>query len=223
MNSIFIHVLAEGPTEKNFIDKILTPHLAIKNIYMTVSVVDKPGEKGGNVKFSRTINEIASFLKQWDQRYLTTFIDYYGVKEWPGIIDMRENMTPIKKADHINHSTQCEVNEKFSELRSNERFIPFIAIHEFEALLFSDSQILASKLNVEKSDIDAILAECGEPENINNSPHTAPSKRLDAMPGKFKKTTTGIAVAQEIGLNKIREKCPVFNQWITKIENLKAI
>jgi hypothetical protein len=72
--------------------------------------------------------------------------------------------------------------------------------------------------------IDDILRECREPENINDSSITAPSKRLDILSNnRFKKTTTGITIAKEIGLQKIREKCPIFNEWLTKIENLKAM
>ena len=224
MNNVSIHVLAEGITEKKFIESILTPYLANKNIFMTVSVIDKPGEKGGDVKFTRTIREIGNFLKQRNERYVTTFIDYYGIKEWPGTDKVSANMRPLEKADHINTSTLYEVNEQLALFRSNERFIPFIAIHEFEALLFSEPQILASKLNVDKSVIDAIITECREPENINNSPQTAPSKRLNFLTDeRFRKTTTGIIIAKEIGVERIRDKCPVFNQWLAKIENLQPI
>jgi hypothetical protein len=93
-------------------------------------------------------------------------------------------------------------------------------MYEFEALLFSDSQILADKLQVSKELIDNILSECHEPENINDSPASAPSKRLEAISDRFKKTTTGITIAKEIGLQKIREKCPIFNEWLTKLEHL---
>lgn len=67
----------------------------------------------------------------------------------------------------------------------------------------------------------APLDECGEPEAINNSPQTAPSKRLDNWcDGKFKKTTTGIAIAEEIGISTLREKYRVFNAWLNQLEAL---
>ena len=40
-------------------------------------------------------------------------------------------------------------------------------------------------------------------------PETAPSKRLDAWTnGQYGKTTTGIVIAEEIGIDKMRQACP---------------
>ena len=110
----------------------------------------------------------------------------------------------------------------FDEYGADWRFIPYVAMHEFEAMLFSDPKLLAEQLKVPESDINDILAECGEPENIDDSPLTAPSKRLDNLSTRFKKTSTGIAIAKAIGLVKIKEQCPLFNKWMTEIECLKG-
>lgn len=106
--------------------------------------------------------------------------------------------------------------------QSERRFIPYISVHEFEALLFSDSTSLAEAIEIKENKITCILDECGEPEAINNKQETAPSKRLDKLSknGKFPKTTKGITIATEIGIDKIRGKCPVFNNWIAKLESL---
>jgi len=91
-------------------------------------------------------------------------------------------------------------------------------MHEFEALLFSDPYELSKQLQVSQKEIDKILKVCGDPEKINDSPSFSPSKRLQKLSSRFKKTTTGITVAKNIGLIKIREACPVFNKWLTEIE-----
>lgn len=225
----YIEVVAivEGPTEQIFIREILSPYLAENNIIITPIIITKPGQKGGDVKFSRAKNDIERHLKQRQDTYLTFFIDYYEIKQdWPGV-DLNENerktLSVAQKAKRVNDSTTEKVNDLFGEYRSDKRFIPYIAMYEFEALLFSDSQILANKLNVAKSIIDAILNDCQEPENINDSPDTAPSKRLEQLSNRFKKTTTGIAIAKEIGVTKIRAQCPIFNAWLTQIENVKVI
>lgn len=103
---------------------------------------------------------------------------------------------------------------------SDRRFIPYVSMHEFEALLFSEPKTLAEQLHVPQSKISKILSECGEPENINLSPQTAPSKRLELLSDRFKKTTTGIAVAKAIGLVRIRENCPIFHGWLSVVEKL---
>jgi len=65
-----------------------------------------------------------------------------------------------------------------------------------------------------------LLRLCGEPEAINDSPQTAPSRRLDAWSKnkKFPKTSSGISVARRIGIAQIRKKCPVFDAWIGNFE-----
>ena len=99
--------------------------------------------------------------------------------------------------------------------------IPNSLLHEFEALLFSDPATLASSLRVNQQSVDLILEECGEPEAIDDSPQTAPSKRIEQLYSRFKKTSNGIAIAQAIGIEQMRSKCPVFGGWLTRLEALK--
>ena len=113
------------------------------------------------------------------------------------------------------------MDELFRDWDSERRFIPYVSMHEFEALLFSEPQKLAEQLNVSKSKIDKILSDCGEPENIDDSPQTAPSRRLEDLSDRFKKTSTGIMIAKAIGLTKIRESCPIFTNWLRSVEDLR--
>ena len=169
--------------------------------------------------------DIGNHLKQRTETYVTTFVDYYGIKEWPGTDSVPENSKPDHIAKHINKETKKEINNQFSELGSNRRFIPYMSIHEFEALLFSDSALLASELDINETKISDVLTTHGEPEAINNSPQTSPLKRLDAWSQqgsktKFAKTSTGITLAKRIGIPKMREKCPVFNAWLGRLETI---
>jgi hypothetical protein len=217
-----IVVLVEGPTEKIFISDILVPYLADKGVFMIPIIISKPGQKGGDVKFARVKNDIELHLKQRPDTYLTLFVDYYGIKnDWPGLDEAKEQSTPKSKAERINRATKTVVNKLFRDCGSERRFIPYIAMHEFEALLFSEPQELAKQLNVPQSKIDRILLECGEPENIDDSPNAAPSKRLEDLSDRFKKTSSGIAIAKAIGLTKIRESCPIFTTWLRSVEDLR--
>lgn len=220
-NNVAIVVLVEGPTEKIFIADIVVPHLAAKGVYITPIIISKPGQKGGDVKFARVKNDIGLHLKQRPDTYLTLFVDYYGIKnDWPGYDDSKSQGTPEGKAAAMLAATKTEVNAIFGEFNSENRFIPYVSMYEFEGMLFSETEKLAKTLQVPKEKIDAILTECGEPEHINDSPHTAPSKRIENLSARFKKTTTGIAIARAIGLQTIRERCPLFNKWLTAIEML---
>lgn len=218
-----IVALVEGKTEQIFIQDIVTPYLARKSIFMTPIIVSKPGQKGGDVKFARVKNDIELHLKQRPDTFLTLFVDYYGINnDWPGLAEAKKQSTPRDKAEKVNSAVKYEVNNIFGDHGSDRRFIPYIAMHEFEALLFSDPEKLAEHLQVPQPDIDRILRECGEPENIDDSPITAPSKRLEKLSSRFKKTSTGIAIAKAIGLGNIRAQCPIFDEWLTEIEILKG-
>jgi hypothetical protein len=200
----------------------VSPYLARKGIYITAIIISKSGQKGGDVKFSRVKNDIGLHLKQRDDTFLTLFVDYYGIKtDWPGLKEAKKQSMPSGKAEKINSATKFRVNQLFDDHGSDRRFIPYVAMHEFEAMLFSEPQILADLLDVRQSDIDKILMECGEPENIDDSPYSAPSKRLEILSPRFKKATTGIAIAKTISLDKIRSQCPIFNEWLSEIEILK--
>ena len=215
-------VIVEGLTEKIFIKDMITPYLAQRGIYVTPTEVSKPGQKGGDVRFARVKHDLELHLKQRRDTFVTLFVDFYGIgNDWPGIEEARRKKIPAKIAEAVNTATMEAVQSLFGQTDPNRRFIPFVAVHEFEALLFSDAGILAAELGIKPEKVVAILRECGEPEKINNSSETAPSKRLESLSGdRFKKTSTGIAIARAVGLSKMRAACPLFDAWISTLENL---
>ncbi len=59
------------------------------------------------------------------------------------------------------------------------------------------------------------------PEEIDDSPITAPSKRIEhIIPGKYQKSFHGPLIATRIGITAMRDACPHFNGWLTKLELL---
>lgn len=214
-------VLVEGWTEQRFIKQVLAPYLAPSKVYLTPIILDKPGQKGGDVKFSRARNDIGRHLKQRSDTWVSTLVDYYGNKpDWPGFAASKALPDHAQKAGTMNQAKAAEVARLFPECHPETRFIPYVSMHETEALYFSDPACLASNLGVSQQRIDAILNECGEPERINDRPETAPSKRLERLANRFKKTTTGIAIAEQIGIPRMRAACPLFDAWIARISAL---
>lgn len=217
-------VLVEGPTEQNFVKELLVPALSLKGVFLKPIILDKPGEKGGDVKFARAQNDIERHLKQRSDTYLTLLVDYYGIKgDWPGYRESKNQSDHKRKARMMMEATAEEVARLFPDQNPSRRFIPYVSMHEIEALYFSDPACLAEKLGVITERVEEIVRKCGEPEAINDSNITAPSKRLDELSDRFKKTSTGIAIAKAIGLPRMREACPLFNEWLTKLENLVGV
>ena len=66
----------------------------------------------------------------------------------------------------------------------------------------------------------AITVEFDTPEDINDSPTTAPSKRIKRLIPSYRKRLDGPPLAAEIGLNGIRSECPRFDAWLHRLESL---
>ncbi len=223
-NYVEAYVIVEGPTEQSFVRGILAPQLGVKNVFLEPSLIGKPGHKGGRVSLQRAITDIENFLKQRSNTLITTMFDYYGLAgHWPGRNlneDERRTLSASQKAQKVESGLFDLIQKQNPSINVTDRFIPFFVMHEFEGLLFSDPAILAQKLSIAEDVVRQIVAECGEPEEINDSTQTAPSKRLDILvPGKYRKTTQGIAIARAIGLTKIRQASPHFNRWVNQLEN----
>jgi hypothetical protein len=214
-------VLVEGATEQRFVKQVLGPYMADRGIYMTSIILSKPGQKGGDVKFARARNDIEKHLKQRRDTRVTLLVDYYGIRgDWPGYAVSKLQADHKRKAQIMNDATATEVQHLFPGQNSATRFIPYVSMHEMEALYFSDPACLANVLGVSRKKVDKILSECGEPEKINDHNQTAPSKRLEALSDHFKKTSTGIMIASEIGVPKMRTACPLFDAWLSRLESL---
>ncbi len=221
-NHAEVVVLVEWQTEQQFVKQLLAPYLAQRGVFLTPIILDKPGEKGGDVKFARAKNDIEKHLKQRQDTWLTLLVDYYGIRsDWPGYSESKKQAEHTRKAQIMNQATHEEIKKLFPNQNPDLRFIPYISMYEIEALYFSDPLCLAEKLGVQQRKIEEILEEYGEPEKINDNSTTAPSKRLVKLKDRFKKTSTGIAIATAIGIPKMREACPLFNNWITTLENLR--
>lgn len=71
--------IVEGKTEQVFVESVCKRHLAQQNIFISATQVSKPGQKGGDVRFSRVGRDIERHLKQRPDTCITTLVDYYGV------------------------------------------------------------------------------------------------------------------------------------------------
>lgn len=110
--------------------------------------------------------------------------------------------------------------EMTDEICTMRRFIPYVQVYEFEAQFFSDPTKMAQ--GMDKVELEAAFTEIANsfdsPENINNSPQTAPSKRIEKHIFGYEKPLLGTLAALEVGLDTMREKCLLFDSWLKNIE-----
>jgi hypothetical protein len=107
----------------------------------------------------------------------------------------------------------------------SRRFVPFVVMHEFEGLLFSDCQAFSRGIGRPelRPDFQNIRDNFATPEEINDCSETAPSKRIQALVPDYEKPFLGVLAALEIGLTQIRSECPHFRAWLERLEAVSQI
>lgn len=217
-------IIGEGQTEQAFCMDVLFDHFFKLGIYIHNPTIKK--SRGGIVSWLMLKKEIENHLKSSPKAIVTTLIDLYGLREEFNFPLWRESTT--KKGAHEKVSLLESAMRNAIDLKLQHRFIPYIQIHEFEALLFSDPDIFESQFDKSEFLDYQYLQQTLQlnPEEINDGTETAPSKRLEKIIKGYKsnqfnnKVFYGSLITQVIGLEKIREKCPRFNLWIESLEKI---
>jgi hypothetical protein len=226
MARVLIHV--EGETEEAFVNEVLRSHL-FRQGYTTVSArivgnARQRDRRGGIRAWSAVRRDILNHLREDPGCMATTMVDYYalpqtGARAWPG--RQAAGALPFgQKAVTVENGLTADIRGAMGDSFNPERFVPFVMMHEFEGMLFSDCERFGSGIG--RPDLSAafqaIRDQFATPEEINDSPVTAPSKRvLELMPG-YEKPLLGPLAALEIGLETIRRECPHFRDWLARLE-----
>ena len=225
MPRLLVHV--EGQTEETFVKEVLRPYLYNCG-YESVSarIVGNARQRGGIRSWSSVRDGILNHLKEDSGSVITTMVDYYGLpqtsgKAWPGRAEAGA-LAFEQRARSVENALLTDVCHNMGRNFDAGRFIPFVVMHEFEGLLFSDCNLFAK--GIEKPDLapkfQAIRDQFSTPEEINDSPTTAPSKRVQQLVPGYEKPFLGTLAVIEIGLEKIRRECPHFRSWIECLESL---
>lgn len=217
-----VFVICEGQTEEAFVKNVLNPDFSPEGIFLFPRLIGRPGHKGGNFKFSRLLTDLKTLLLSDRSVYCTTFFDYYGLPtSFPGKESAQQSSTPEQKSAKILTALRDRVEDELGP-DVLHRFIPYIQMHEFEGLLFSDPTAFARGLNRSNltPDFQSIRDQFDSPEEINDSQTTAPSKRIMGVFDGYEKPLHGSMAALEIGVDVIRRECPLFSQWLTELEKL---
>ena len=215
--------LVEGTTERNFCQRILAPWLASANVSLSARVIGMPGHKGGVGSWDRAKREIIKLLRQERNSICTTMFDLYGLPQsWPGKAEcVSTSLRQRKAAIHIEQKIHEAITAEIGD-QARCRFIPYLSLHEYEALLFSDPAALASVTQNPANEVlfRKILTQHETCEDINDDPATAPSKRILKIASGYRKPVDGIIAAERIGLERMRKMCPHFDNWLKCLKSL---
>lgn len=225
----YVNIIVEGNSEENFVNDVLVKHFAAMDIYVSARKIrtgwdklNKKPAKGGLLKYSKFRNDVNRWIESDKGRpntFFTSFIDLYAFpkdKDSPYKETIQKISNPYDKISALENAIKDNIG--------NASFIPYVQLHEFEAFLLVEPDRLLTMYPDDSSGINKLKTNIGttSAELINESPETAPSKRIikhiPAYEGQ--KAQVGPMIAEDIGLTKLRESCPHFNEWITKLENL---
>lgn len=217
----------EGATEEKFIRDVLAPRLAKDhNVFITATTPGERRKHGGVREWRQIQRDLLRYLKEDSDRFVTTMFDYYGLPtSWPGR-ELASRQQFAERAQTVEDGMLDNISTAMSGSFDRQRFVPYIQMHEFEALLFSAPSILGTVIPEQDitSELENIVNKFSNPEEIDDNPKTAPSKRIIQAFSQYKrpyeKHLDGIITAKRIGLETMQENCPHFNSWVTKLASL---
>jgi hypothetical protein len=217
---LLVHV--EGQTEETFSNSTLAEHLygfGYTSVRARLLGNARTRTRRGGIRDWQIVrNEIANHLKHDPGAKATTMVDYYALPPtWPGR-SAPPNSSFINKSQFI-HNCLLQDFEQFTGIHG--RFLPFVLMYEFEALLFSDCSKFGDSIGFSEkiTELQAVRDQFNCSEEINDSPHTAPSKRVGSIIPGYDKVLFGNVAASDIGIVGIRADCPTFHAWMSDLEN----
>lgn len=219
MNRVLVSV--EGQTEETFVREVLSKHLwnhnvSLESVLITTHRVKQGANfKGGVLSYAQASKEVRRLLHDSNVVAVTTMYDLYHLpSDFPG-----QGTRPARDG----HAKALHLENAFQNDIGSQRFRPYLQVHEFEAFLFVDpartASLLAGGADLEEH-LQGIKRGFPTPEDINDSPNTAPSKRILALYPRYDKPLYGSLVSLDVGLDVVRAECPHFNEWVNWLESL---
>lgn len=221
MNRIII--ICEGQTEQEFCNTLLQPHFSANGITLQAPLIKKT--MGGIANWNVLKREIETYLHREKDVLVTTLIDYYGIKDSHGFPLWAEKQAIADKNQRLDELEAAMLADVDENLRPH--FVPYLQLHEFEGLLFSDKQAFYTTFNEDElageDELEQTFADFDNPEMINDGVETSPSHRLERIISGYEKVVYGCCLAEAIGLDKMRQKSPRFDNWLKRLETNIAI
>jgi len=216
-----IIVFAEGPTEEQFIKRVVAPTLRAMQVFVKPQLLNTSLDaKGGSINFDRLKFNARNTLRQKPDAVLSTFLDLYALDTaFPGFETAINQPNIYLRTGHLENALHTAIVEHVG--CRPERFIPHIQPYEYEGLLFSDVEALSCtepSWGEYLSRLKAIRGAAETPEHINDGYETKPSRQLEKLlVPRYKKTRHGPLAAERITLATMERECVHFRSWLEKL------
>ncbi|HEY6332728.1 MAG TPA: DUF4276 family protein [Blastocatellia bacterium] len=221
-----IVAIVEGEAEQTFVRDQLAEFIGARGNTIWPVLPGKSRKQGGVKPWLSARQDILRTLKEG--RYCTTMFDYYGMPEnWPGRAAAK-SVPWNQRASHVEHEILAEIVADMGGGFNPAKFIPYVQLHEFEALTFTGVNHLAAvtaplsahSAQYLQNKFQQILDEAGHPEAINDHYDTCPSQRIQSNVKAYRKRAHGPIVTRRIGLERLREACNHFASWLHRLDGI---
>jgi hypothetical protein len=223
-NYVYLNILAEGQTEREFALKTLYLYFERFGIIVDSRCIltsKNKHKKGGLINYKQAKNDLQRWISEEKNRqpFFTTMFDLYALpNDFPKFEESVKILNPYERVEFLEKAL-------FEDIGCY-KLIPYIQLHEFEALLLANPDILLMEYidatdKIEK--LKAIVAEFdNNPEKVNSGSTTAPSKRIISLIPAYKgnKVTVGAELAGYEGIPIQKTRCKHFGDWIDKIHEI---
>lgn len=221
-----LFILVEGQTEEAFVNRVLAPHLHrvtppgrldVRPMIVQTSRDAQGRKRRGGGSWGKWLGDLKRLTAEPQGRF-TTMFDLYGLPEdFPQSAECSGIIDTVRRAEMLERAMADAVDDW--------RFIPYIQRHEFEALVLAALDHLEKLLEGEDfaglQHLQDDISGQG-PEEVNDGPETAPSKRLKRFISSYSKTLHGPLALEDAGLQALRHACPRFDAWVAKLEEIAA-
>lgn len=223
-------MLVEGQSEEAFVKQTLAPWLAERGVFVQSPVVlwtkrlpAGGGFGGGVASWAQIRRNLLPLLADGDA-WVSTLLDFYGLPDdVPGLAAHRGQGSPQAQVLAVQIAIQAAIQTALAaDIGQTQRFLPFLALHEFEAWLFAAPAVVSEHFGSGElaAQLAAVIPADGGPEAINHGSHSHPKARLrQAWPG-YKETSDGPTLLAKIGIPAVRAQCPHFAAWLDRLEAL---
>ena len=225
MSKLVIHFLCEGQTEGRFVISVLKPYFERFGTECRYEQLNPTsgGAGGGRISVDLIHRDLNKLIKHKDNaqevhRYTTMYDLYKFHIDFP---EEYKKKTPYDKAKYI----ESKIADHYGEI-----LIPYIQVHEFEALLFVylkkieeviPNKYLENSLKILKG---ALRDAQNNPEFINGGETTSPAKRIAAVLNKagvkYSKPAIAMHFFKNADVEELKKACTHFRAWINSLEEL---
>lgn len=212
-------IIVEGDAEESFVNNILSPHFTSLGLYNSIQSFKIKKSNGGISKYSDVKKDIINTLYENDV-VVSTMLDFYRLpSSFPGKQDSSTFHAHLQQIEYLERKLKEDIES--AQQCTFDNLIPYIQLHEFEALVFSSINgidALFEPSEFKRKDMLQVIHDYPNPEDINDQPNTAPSVRLIKLIPGYEKVLYGIEILQQHGMPTLLARCPHFRAWVTKLE-----